>query len=367
MRCGYVKLSKRFARPWHRGMHPGTTVPAVTRDRCVHFYNTPALPAQGVLARKAPVSAQLLQKVMCGMSLAVGALPSISPQRAVLKGIGLTVGACVLFALLDSGTKLAGQFLPMLLVVWLRFMAQALVTTAVVVPRHGWQAWRTAHPKLQLARALSGLTATVFIFYCLQSMPLANFTALWAAVPLCVVVASACLFGEKVSPARWLLLVVGLGAVIAIARPQQGGMPLGWLVLAPVGVLLSGTLYQLLGSRLARLDHPTTTQLYSTWIPVALTAALLPWIWQPIPHWQVWAAVAVMGLCSGLGHLFLLHAYSYATPSVVSPFLYSQIGFAMLMGWLFFGQIPDTISLVGMAVIMGCGLISLWMSVRMRC
>jgi len=73
-----------------------------------------------------------------------------------------------------------------------------------------------------------------------------------------------------------------------------------------------------------------------------------------------------MGFCSGVGHLFLLHAYAYVSPSVVAPFLYSQIGFAMLMGWLFFGQIPDAVSLAGMVVIMLCGLISIWMSVRMR-
>ncbi|MGE8396548.1 MAG: EamA/RhaT family transporter, partial [Comamonas sp.] len=62
--------------------------------------------------------------------------------------------------------------------------------------------------------------------------------------------------------------------------------------------------------------------------------------------------------------LMLLQAFTYATPSVVSPFLYSQIGFAMLMGWLFFGQVPDAISLTGMAVITGCGLVGIWMSVR---
>ena len=291
-------------------------------------------------------------------------MPSISPVHAALSGIALTIIACALFALLDSGTKFAGQFLPMLLVVWLRFVAQALVTTALTLPRQGLQALRTAHPKFQIGRAISGVMTTVFAFYCIQHMPLANFTAVWSAGPLLIVVASALLFGEKVSPARWVLLVIGLVAVIAIVRPEQDGMPLGWMALAPVGVLLCGTTYQLLGSRLARLDQPSTTQLYSTWIPVLLTAPLIPWIWQSISEAQVWLAIAVMGLCSGIGHLMLLQAFTYATPSVVSPFLYSQIGFAMLMGWLFFGQVPDTISLTGMAIITGCGLVGIWMSVR---
>lgn len=298
------------------------------------------------------------------MSNTIGAKPTLSPARAALTGIGLTVLACALFALLDSGTKFAGQVLPMLLVVWLRFVAQALVTSALVLPLQGLQAFRTAHPKFQLGRAISGVMTTVFAFYCIQNMPLANFTAVWSAGPLLIVVASALLFGEKVSPARWLLLVIGLLAVIAIVRPEQDGMPLGWMALAPVGVLLCGTTYQLLGSRLARLDQPTTTQLYSTWIPVLLTAPLIPWIWQSITDWQLWLAIAVMGLCSGIGHLLLLQAFTLATPSMVSPFLYSQIGFAMLMGWLFFAQVPDSLSLSGIAVIFACGLISIWMSVK---
>lgn len=292
------------------------------------------------------------------------AAPALSSSRAALRGIGLTVLACALFALLDSGTKFAGQALPMLLVIWLRFVAQALVTTAWVLPRHGWAALRTEHPRFQATRALSGLLTTIFAFYCIQHMPLANFTAIWSAGPLLIVVASALLFGENVRPARWVLLVIGLLAVIVIVRPEQEDMQLGWAALAPVGVLLCGTTYQLLGSRLSRLDAPTTTQLYTTWLPVLISAPLVPWLWQSFTDWQLWAAIAVMGICSGIGHLMLLQAYRYALPSVVSPFLYSQIGFAMLMGWLFFQQVPDTLSLLGMAVILACGLCSIWMSVR---
>ena len=289
---------------------------------------------------------------------------SLAPSRAALIGIGLTVCACALFALLDSGTKYAGLFLPMLMVVWLRFVAQAVVTSAWVLPRQGLRAFRTEHPKFQVVRAISGVLTTVFAFYCIQNMPLANFTAVWSAGPLLIVVASALIFGEKVSLARWCLLVIGLLAVIAIVRPSQSDAPLGWIVFAPVGVLLCGTTYQLLGSRLARLDPPTTTQLYTTWLPVLLTAPLIPWIWEPIPHWQLWVTVFVMGTCSGIGHLLLLHAYAHATPSVISPFLYSQIGFAMLMGWLFFEQRPDSVAMAGMAVVTVCGFVSIWLSVR---
>ena len=294
------------------------------------------------------------------------AASAATASRSALLGIALTLSACALFALLDSATKYAGLVLPMLLVLWLRFLAQALVTTALVLPRHGLAALRTAHPKFQVSRALFGITTSICAFFCIKSMPLGNFTAIWSACPLLVVVASAWLYKEKVSTLRWLLLAAGLACVIVIVRPERSDQALGWQALLPVGLLISGSGYLLLGSRLARLDAPHTTQLYSTWLPMLLTTPFLPWFWQAVEGWQLWLAVAAMGLCSGVGHLILLQAYTHATPSVISPFLYSQIGFAMGVGWLLFGQVPDAQSLLGMAGVVLCGMCSMWLSVRGR-
>lgn len=296
-------------------------------------------------------------------SLTGGLAPA---PRSALVGIALTLSACALFALLDSATKYAGLVLPMLLVLWLRFLSQALVTTALVLPRYGWVGLRTAHPRFQVCRALFGITTSVCAFFCIQSMPLGNFTAIWAACPLLVVVASALWFQERVSAVRWVLLSLGLACVIVIVRPERSDQALGWQALLPVGLLLSGTGYLLLGSRLARLDAPHTTQLYSTWLPLALTTPLLPWIWQPLDGGWLWLAIAAMGVCSGVGHLILLQAYTHATPSVISPFLYSQIGFAMAVGWLLFDQVPDGLSLLGMAGVVLCGVGSMWLSMRGR-
>ena len=85
------------------------------------------------------------------MSSASGHMPLTTARFPALRGIALTVVACALFALLDSGTKFAGQWQPMLMVVWLRFVAQALVTSALVLPRQGLGALRTRHLRFQLA------------------------------------------------------------------------------------------------------------------------------------------------------------------------------------------------------------------------
>ena len=286
--------------------------------------------------------------------------------RSALTGIALTVCACALFAMLDSATKFSGQALPMLLVVWLRYLAQALVTAALVLPRHGWSILRTQHPRFQFSRSAFGMATTCIAFFCIQSMPLGNFTAIWSASPLLIVVASAWLFKERISGARLVLLLIGLACVILIVRPESTDQPLGWRSLLPMALLLCGTGYQLLGSRLARLDEPATTQLYTTWLPMLLTAPLLPWFWQSVDRWQLWGAVLVMGVCSGVGHLLLLQAYRVATPATISPFLYSQIPFAVLSGWLLYGHIPDHWAVLGMLAIAVGGALSAWLSMRER-
>ena len=297
---------------------------------------------------------------------ATPALPTLAAAPSALAGIAFAVLACMLFSVMDGVTRYVGQLLPMLMVLWVRLLVQALVTTALVLPRQGLAALRTAHPRFQYSRAVLGCMTSAFGFFCILNMPLANFTATWSVVPLLLVAASALLFKERVGWPRWLLLLVGLLAVIIIIRPEPGAAPLGWAVVYPIGMLVCGTANQLLGSRLARLDGPNTTQLYSNWVPVLLGAPLLPLFWQSGAPWLAWAALAAMGVIGAIGHLLLLTAYARTTPAVISPFLYSQIGFATLVGWAAFGQVPDALSVLGMLMISFCGCVSIWLTARER-
>jgi S-adenosylmethionine uptake transporter len=153
--------------------------------------------------------------------------------------------------------------------------------------------------------------------------------------------------------------------VIVIVRPERSDQALGWQALLPVGLLVSGSGYLLLGSRLARLDAPHTTQLYSTWLPMLLTTPFLPWFWQAVEGWQLWLAVAAMavqrrGAFDAAAGLYARHAVGDLALSVQPD------RFAMGVGWLLFGQVPDAQSLLGMAGVVLCGICSMWLSVRGR-
>lgn len=283
-------------------------------------------------------------------------------QGAALAGIALTVGACACFALLDTSTKLVSATTPLLLALWLRYLFQSLFTSAYVLPRTGWRWPRTAHPRFQMLRALLFCATSLFGIFSIHFMPLAEFTAVVAATPLCVTLVAALWLRQPVSALRWLLVATGLASVLLILRP--GGHGAGWALALPLSMLAAGTGYQILSSRMAGQEAPATTQLHTSWIAAALMTLTAPFVWTAVTDPWVWLGLVVMGLSSALGHMLLLRAYARATPATIAPFLYSQIAFAMLAGWAVYGHIPDRWSLLGICLIAASGAASTWLTVR---
>lgn len=285
-------------------------------------------------------------------------------RGSALAGIALTVGACACFALLDTSTKLVSATTPLVLALWLRYLFQSLFTCAYVLPRTGWRWPRTAHPRFQVLRALLFGATSLFGIFSIHVMPLAEFTAVVAATPLCVTLVAALWLRQPVSALRWLLVATGLASVLLILRPGGGGAGAGWALVLPLCMLASGTGYQILSSRMATREEPATTQFYTSWIAAALMTLTAPFVWTAITSAWVWLGLALMGLSSALGHMLLLRAYALATPATIAPFLYSQIAFAMLAGWAVYGHMPDHWSLLGMGLIAASGAASTWLTVR---
>jgi len=285
-----------------------------------------------------------------------------STRQSALTGIALTVGACACFALLDMSTKLVGATVPLFMALWLRYLFQSLLTSAWVLPRTGWRWPRTQHPRFQMLRAALFAGTSLFGFLSIRFMPLPEFTAIVAATPLCVTLVAALWLRQPVSPLRWVLVATGLASVMLILRP--GGSAFTWAMVMPLAMLALATGYQILSSLMAGQEDPAPTQFYTGWIATALTSLGAPFVWTHIASPWVWLGTFVMGLSSALGHLMLLRAYARTTPATIAPFLYTQIGFAMLAGWAVYGHMPDGWSLVGMGLIAASGAASAWLTVR---
>ena len=279
-----------------------------------------------------------------------------------LAGIMLAMAACACFATLDTTTRFVSASVPLLMALWVRYAFQALVTTAIVLPTRGLRVLRTAHPKFQLLRGALLLTTSLLAFFSLKYMPVGEFTALVMIVPLVITLLASTRLGETVSPLRWALVVGGFVGTMVIIRPGHDAF--SWATLLPLGLVVSNSWFQMLTSQLAKTEDPLTLHFYTGWVGTLVSSAVLPWVWAPLPDGALWGFLMLMGLMGTVGHFLLILAYQRAPAATLTPYLYVQIGFAMLGGWLVFSHVPDGWALAGMALIALCGAAGAWVAVH---
>jgi drug/metabolite transporter (DMT)-like permease len=253
---------------------------------------------------------------------------------------------------------------PLLMALWVRYFFQAAATTALVLPTRGRTVWRTRRLAWQLVRGILLLASSLLAFLSLRYMPVGEFTAIVMITPLAVTVLAATVLKEHVSPLRWLLVVGGFAGTLIIIRP--GASHFGWSSLLPLALVGSNSAFQVLTSKLAQTEDPVTMHLYTGWTGTLLASLALPFVWTPLPDLRLWAALCFMGLTATVGHFLLILAFYRAPAATLTPYLYTQIAFAVIGGLLVFSHVPDHLSLVGMGMIAVCGAAGAWLTARER-
>jgi drug/metabolite transporter (DMT)-like permease len=279
-------------------------------------------------------------------------------------GIALVTVTTLMFATLDTSAKWLVQTVPVLQVVWLRFLLHALFTTFIFMPGMGKQLFHVQNPKLQLLRGLILALMTVLNFFALQYLQLAVTGAVQFSVPLLIALISVFFLHEKLDLQRWLAIGFGFVGVLVIIRPGSHGFhPAIFLSIA--NALLYAA-FNLMTRRLASSDHPITTQLASAAVPSLVLAPFALWQWQMPEGWLTWGVIVLTGLTGGLGHSASALAHRYATAAVLGPFLYQQIIYMTLGGWLIFDQMPDSAVVIGACIVVMSGLYLLWREFRLQ-
>ena len=288
----------------------------------------------------------------------------LNRPAAALAGIGLTIVAMACFATLDTATKYVSVGVPLMMALWFRYAFQAVATTLVVLPLRGLAGLRTSNPKLQLLRGALLLVTSLLAFFSLKFMPVGEFTAIVMITPLAITLLATRALGERVTPWQWALVCGGFAGTLVIIRP--GHEAFEWTTLMPLGLVVCNTWFQVLTSKLAKTEDPVTMHLYTGWVGTLLASLPLPWVWANVPSGPLWAALLLMGAMATVGHFLLILAYQRTPAATLTPYLYAQIGFAMLGGWLVFSHVPDGWSLLGMLMIALCGAAGAWLAMRQQ-
>jgi drug/metabolite transporter (DMT)-like permease len=274
--------------------------------------------------------------------------------RNRLIGIGLVSLTYLLFSLLDGSAKWLVGTLPVIMVVWLRFAIHVLVAGAVLFPLRGLSLVKTKHLRWHLLRALMFMAMTGINFWALQYLQLTVTASIFFTVPLIIAMLGAPLLGEKLDAGRWVAIIVGFVGVLVIVRPGSADFHPAMLASLVNAILYA--LFMLMTRRLAAYDSPETIQ----YLPaVGAAIGLAPFA---IAAWQMpatpleWTVACLTGVLGASGHYLLALAHRYAPSTVIAPFLYQQVFYMALFGYLVFGDVPHPAVWVGAAIVIGSGL-----------
>jgi drug/metabolite transporter (DMT)-like permease len=265
------------------------------------------------------------------------------------------LGFATMASLLDAVTKGLTASYPVPVLLWLRFVGQ----TGALLLLLPWLGWRglvaTTAPRIQLARGLAlTLSAGSFVF-ALSYLPFATAKVLSFTSPLLVTLLSLPLLGERVGWRRAIAVGVGFLGVVAVIRPGFAATELEWAMMLPLLSAAAYACYQLLTRRIAQHDAPVASLFHVSAVGLVAASLLVPFYWVPVPPWLV-ALLLVHGALVGAGHFLQIRALALAPASLLAPFGYASLLWAVLIGAVVFGETIGAFTVLGALVIAGSGL-----------
>ena len=275
-------------------------------------------------------------------------------SRNRLVGIGFASLTYLLFTLLDGSAKWLVGTMPVIMVVWLRFVMHVFIAGALLFPLRGMALVKTRYWRWHALRSLMFIVMTGVNFWALQYLQLTVTTSIQFTVPIIIALISATLLGEKLGAARWIAIIAGFAGVLVIIRP--GSAEFHPAMLASVVNAVLYAIFMLLTRRLAAYDSPETIQyLPAVGAAIALTPlAIAGWEWPDT--WLEWTVACLLGVLGGAGHYLLALAHRYASSAVLSPFAYQQVIYMTVLGYILFGDVPGAPVWIGAAIVVASGL-----------
>ena len=264
----------------------------------------------------------------------------------------MLLGVSLIPAMNTMAKYLAGEY-PAWQVVWARFLGHFLWMMLFFWSRRGIWLLRTARPKAQAVRSFIFFISNACFVTALPFVELATASALMFTTPIIVTVLAIPLLRERVALPRWLAVAVGFAGALVIIRPASDLFD-PWALL----VLVSASYYAvyLIWTRqLAPVDSPETLIVYTAAVGALVTSVTFPWFARVPDSFGDLLAFAGVGLVGALAHLCIVQALKRAPVSTVSPIGYFELLTAVLFGYVVFGDLPDSVTWAGAALIVGSG------------
>ena len=234
------------------------------------------------------------------------------------------------------------SFLPIILFIW---------------HEGGFKCLKTNRLGMHILRALGMLGSATFIVISFSMMPIADAVALNFTGPLFVTALATPLLSERVGWRRWTAVCVGFAGVIIMLRP---GGDMQWTVLLPVASAISGAIRDITTRYMSDTENSTAILFYTNAFIVFAGLMTIPMGGWVMPNLTDFGLFTAAGCFSGLAHFLLIRSFHYSEVAVVMPFKYLTLLWAVLLGYVVWGDVPDFYMIVGAAFIIASGLYILY-------
>ncbi len=263
-------------------------------------------------------------------------------------------GAVALFACLDTSAKYLNTQMDTMQITWARYTFAFVLTLFVFNPVTHPGLLRTGALKLQLTRSVLLFLATAGNFLALRWMQLDEVLSIIFTFPFIVAIASGPLLGEWIGWRRWCAIGFGFSGVLLITRPGLGGVHPA--ALFSLGATIAYGIYAVITRIVSRVDSDQTSLFYSNFIGALIMLPVIPFVWTTPASWLIALMLMGIGVLGSAGHFFLIAGHRLAPAAVLSPFVYTQLVWVVILGYLVFDHLPTAWTLAGSAMVVASGL-----------
>ena len=271
-----------------------------------------------------------------------------------LRSIYAMLAAAGMFSLMDTAMKLLSETYPAMQVTALRALSSLPLVCLYLLYRGAFKNVLKVRWPLHVLRGVLGILMITLFAYGLKRLSLAEAYSLFFIAPLLITALSVFILKERVDLARWCAIVVGLGGVLVVLRPEGGD----FLSLAGLAVLAAAACYAvsaITGRILSRTDA-SESMVFWLMIMMAAGGVALCWHdWVAIRR-EDWLLLAGLSVSGFLGQLAITEAFRSGKASSVAPFEYSALAWGMSLDWLLWRTLPDQYTLIGAAIIIASGI-----------
>jgi drug/metabolite transporter (DMT)-like permease len=267
--------------------------------------------------------------------------------------IALMCATMVCFTGQDTCAKWLSASLPIVQIVWARYVGASVVALIASRSLSRPAILRSRRPRLQLLRSVLLFCSTTANVFAVRELQLSETATISFLTPVFVALLAGPVLGERVSAERMIAIALGFLGVVIATRPGAGALQP--IVLLAVAGVICNSLYVLATRKLAGADSPQTTLAWTQVAGLLFLTPILPWVWTQPGSTGTWAVMAVMGVFGAASHGMLIVAHRYAPAPTLTPFTYTQFIWMIISGVVVFGDWPAPATLAGAALVVACG------------